>query len=65
MSSDLSNIFRWTKEANIKRYKGLLDTKLTSVERNFIEQRLKEELSTANEILANEYRTDSKTRDNP
>ena len=35
---------RWTREENIRRYRKLLNTQLTSVERNFIERRLAEEL---------------------
>jgi hypothetical protein len=35
---------RWTREENIRRYRKLLNTQLTDVERNFIERRLAEEL---------------------
>jgi hypothetical protein len=35
---------RWTREANVRRYRKLLDTQLTDIERNFIERRLAEEL---------------------
>jgi hypothetical protein len=35
---------RWTREANVRRYRKLLNTRLTDIERNFIEQRLAEEL---------------------
>jgi hypothetical protein len=35
---------RWTREANVRRYRKLLNTRLTDVERNFIERRLAEEL---------------------
>jgi hypothetical protein len=35
---------RWTREANVRRYRKLLSTRLTDVERNFIERRLAEEL---------------------
>ena len=35
---------RWTREENVRRYRKLLNTQLTDVERNFIEQRLAEEL---------------------
>jgi len=35
---------RWTREANVRRYRKLLDTQLTEVERRFIERRLAEEL---------------------
>ena len=36
---------RWTREENIRRYRRLLNTQLTDIERSFIEQRLAEELS--------------------
>jgi hypothetical protein len=35
---------RWTREANVRRYRKLLNTQLTDVERTFIERRLAEEL---------------------
>lgn len=35
---------RWTREANVRRYRKLLSTRLTDIERNFIERRLAEEL---------------------
>jgi hypothetical protein len=35
---------RWTREANVRRYRRLLTTRLTDIERNFIERRLAEEL---------------------
>jgi len=35
---------RWTHEANVRRYRGLLKTQLTDAERNFIKRRLIEEL---------------------
>lgn len=35
---------RWTREENIRRYRKLLNTKLTDIERSFIERRLAEEL---------------------
>jgi len=35
---------RWTREANVWRYRKLLNTRLTDIERNFIERRLAEEL---------------------
>jgi hypothetical protein len=34
----------WTREANVRRYRKLLHTRLTDIERNFIERRLAEEL---------------------
>ena len=35
---------RWTREENIRRYRRLLNTQLTDIERSFIERRLAEEL---------------------
>jgi hypothetical protein len=35
---------RWTREENIRRYRKLLNTQLTGLERSFIERRLAEEL---------------------
>ena len=35
---------RWTREANVKRYRRLLNTQLTDIERNLIQRRLAEEL---------------------
>jgi hypothetical protein len=35
---------RWTREANVRRYRKLLDTQLTDIERNFVQRRLAEEL---------------------
>jgi hypothetical protein len=35
---------RWTREANIRRYRKLLATKLTDLERQYVERRLAEEL---------------------
>jgi hypothetical protein len=39
-----SNHPRWTREENIRRYRKLLNTRLTGLERSFIERRLAEEL---------------------
>lgn len=39
-----ANHSRWTREANVQRYRKLLNTQLTDVERSFIERRLAEEL---------------------
>jgi hypothetical protein len=38
------NSSRWTREANVRRYRKLLITQLTDMERDFIERRLAEEL---------------------
>jgi hypothetical protein len=35
---------RWTREENVRRYRKLLNTRLTDIERNYIERRLSEEL---------------------
>jgi len=42
--SRASNHSRWTREANVRRYRKLLNTHLTDIERSFIERRLAEEL---------------------
>jgi hypothetical protein len=39
-----SNHPRWTREENIRRYRKLLKTHLTGLERSFIKRRLAEEL---------------------
>lgn len=38
------NHLRWIREANVRRYRKLLDTQLTDLERSFVERRLAEEL---------------------
>jgi hypothetical protein len=38
------NHLRWTREANVRRYRKLLNTQLTDLERSFVERRLAEEL---------------------
>lgn len=38
------NHLRWTREANVRRYRKLLTTQLTDLERSFVERRLAEEL---------------------
>ena len=43
-ASRTRNHSRWTREANVRRYRHLLNTRLTDIERNFIERRLAEEL---------------------
>jgi hypothetical protein len=43
-ASRASNYSRWIREANVRRYRRLLNTRLTDIERNFIERRLAEEL---------------------
>jgi hypothetical protein len=43
-ASGTSSGSRWTREANVRRYRRLLNTQLTDVERTFIERRLAEEL---------------------
>ncbi len=39
------NRARWNRDANIRRYRKLLRTRLSEHERRFVEQRLGEELS--------------------
>jgi hypothetical protein len=43
-ASRTQNHSRWTRDANVRRYRKLLNTELTDIERNFIERRLAEEL---------------------
>jgi hypothetical protein len=43
-ASGASSGSRWTREANVQRYRKLLNTQLTDLERSFIERRLAEEL---------------------
>jgi hypothetical protein len=38
-----SNHSRWTRKENVRRYRKLLNTQLTDIERSFIERRLAEE----------------------
>jgi hypothetical protein len=40
------NHLRWTPEANVQRYRKLLSTQLTELERSFVERRLAEELQS-------------------
>jgi hypothetical protein len=43
-ASRIPYVSRWTREANVRRYRRLLTTQLTDLERNFVERRLAEEL---------------------
>lgn len=43
-ASRTQNHSRWTREANVRRYRKLLNTRLTDIERKFIERRIAEEL---------------------
>jgi hypothetical protein len=43
MASDLEANLRWTRRANIERYRKILRTSLTAEERTFVERRLAEE----------------------
>jgi len=40
MLADAKNGARWTRQANIARYLRILDTPLTDLERQYVEQRL-------------------------
>jgi len=42
---------RWSKEANVERYRKLLKTQLTDHERRYVEQRLAEELGETSSIV--------------
>jgi hypothetical protein len=43
---------RWTHEANVRRYRKLLATQLTDIERRFVERRLSEEMQALNPLPA-------------
>ena len=43
MTSKFENAFRWAHEANIQRYRKILRTPLTEIERQFVQNRLIEE----------------------
>ena len=45
------NLSRWTREANVQRYRKLLSTHLTELERSFVERRLAEELRCTREAI--------------
>jgi len=48
------NHVRWTREANVQRYRKLLSTRLTDLERSFIERRLAEELHDCTTMEGND-----------
>ena len=52
MLADAKNGARWTRQANIARYLRILDTPLTDLERQYVEQRL--ERATILKLLAEE-----------
>jgi hypothetical protein len=43
-ASRTQNHSRWAREANVRRYRNLLNARLTDIEPNFMERRLAEEL---------------------
>jgi hypothetical protein len=43
--------YRWTRDANVRRYRRLLDTQLTDHERRYVEQRLAEELGEVSSVV--------------
>jgi hypothetical protein len=43
-SGNLQSFARWSREANVQRYRRLLETQLTDHERRYVERRLAEEL---------------------
>jgi hypothetical protein len=42
---------RWSRDANVRRYRRLLDTQLTDHERRYVEQRLAEELGEVSSVV--------------
>ena len=50
MSKDLATAFQYAREANITRYRKLLDTHFTDIERAFVKRRLAEEQSALQQI---------------
>jgi hypothetical protein len=44
LASRTRNHSRWAREANVRRYRNLLNARLTDIEPNFMERRLAEEL---------------------
>jgi hypothetical protein len=42
---------RWSRDANVRRYRRLLDTQLTDHERHYVEQRLAEELGEVSSVV--------------
>jgi len=49
---------RWTREENVRRYRRLLNTPLTDLERSFVKRRLAEELQDCSVPLATMEGTD-------
>ncbi len=52
------NHLRWMREANVRRYRKLLNTQLTDLERSFMERRLAEELQGCSVPLTTMERID-------
>ena len=42
---------RWSRDANVRRYRRLLDTQLTDHERRYVEQRLADELGEVSSVV--------------
>jgi hypothetical protein len=43
--------YRWSRDANVRRYRRLLDTQLTDHERRYVEQRLAEQLGEVSSVV--------------
>jgi hypothetical protein len=43
--------WRWSRDANVRRYRKLLDTQLTDHERHYVEQRLADELGEVSSVV--------------
>lgn len=50
MSTDLESTLRWAHEANLERYRRLLETCLTDNERQFVERRIAEEREALRQV---------------
>ena len=51
MNMPLEDRHLWDHEAGVRRYRRLLDTPLTEIERRFVEQRLAEEQLACRETV--------------
>jgi hypothetical protein len=54
MLAEAKNGARWTRQANIARYLRILNTPLTDLERQYVEQRLAEEQAVDKRITCEE-----------
>jgi hypothetical protein len=50
MLADLESTLRWAHQANLERYRRLLETHLTDNERQFVERRMAEEREALRQV---------------